>query len=127
MENNKKEYKILRTINWIIALLIFSGSIIMSLKATAIGLLIILLLGGFIFLNYAGTAMALSQEGYNFIFGFPIIVKKSFLVISNIILILMGLAIIIFSFTTSQYLISISGFIYLIPSLLNIIALKSQV
>ncbi len=126
MENIKKQYKILRIINWLFALLILFGGMMMLFKATAIGVLIVILFTFFVFSNYAGTAMALNPDENNLIFGFAIRIKKKFLIVSNIILSLLGLAIIISSFATSQYLVSTSGFMYLVPSVLNIIALRSH-
>lgn len=124
-----KQYKVLRGFNWAFSALVLLGVALFLVSAKSSSFIVF---GALVFLliipgNYIGTAIALNS-GVNFIMGIPLIIHRKsktviILLIINSVLGLFGLVIIASSLYTTQYGVSISGFLYLFLSLANVRAL----
>ena len=128
----KKETKTLRVINWLFAIAVIFGSLILIFNATQIGTLyllffLVIAVGAYIMtpiLLYSGTSK---------IFGIPIIVdkKNKFIyktsIVSNFLFLLFGVVIILAAVYTGQYIIAILGFIITLLSYSNVKALDLSV
>jgi len=128
----KKETKTLRVINWLFAIAVIFGSLILIFNATQIGTLyllffLVIAVGAYIMtpiLLYSGTSK---------IFGIPIIVdkKNKFIyktsIVSNFLFLLLGVVIILAAVYTGQYIIAILGFIITLLSYSNVKALDLSV
>jgi len=128
----KKETKTLRVINWLFAIAVIFGSLILIFNAIQIGTLyllffLVIAVGAYIMtpiLLYSGTSK---------IFGIPIIVdkKNKFIyktsIVSNFLFLLLGVVIILAAVYTGQYIIAILGFIITLLSYSNVKALDLSV
>jgi hypothetical protein len=128
-----KSYKVLRLSNWLLSLLLFTGILMMFLKsggqsAYVIAAILFLLV---ILANYAATAIVLNPR-LSFVMGVPILLSvknnSTFypLLIGNSLFSLFGLGIIGGCVSTGQYGASISGFLYLFISVLNVRAILQK-
>jgi hypothetical protein len=129
----QKPYRALRIINWSLSVLVFSGAV-MSLLIAKGNPAIMLATVAFLALVvaiYAGTAITINLD-VSTIMGIPIGLYASTnltfysLTTGNALFSLLGLWIVITCLASSQYLPSLSGVLYFLVSIANIMALKQR-